>query len=279
MLAVIFTYNRPVLLRRAILSIPHGVECIIFDNGAEFSVLDVLREVGRSYQVVRHPRNINFDLFFLCAVQNLRERGARWCWFIGDDDYFTPESSVVFSADWSEARVIFTDWYCESLMERQREVYPRIAAKGDLELCYSTPRTLFLAKFLGGAFGCLISDVQSLSLEGAARWIGSHHLYSGIIWDTLAKDNSANCLYIKSPVYCRGDSVKTYNPNSVKLNYDFARMFRLFPSFFSREAAYVFFEDWIKKGCPPECREMSVAIATGQVEWIPDQIPAQASDI
>lgn len=256
MLICIFTYKRAEELKRAILSVPVGARLNIYDNGAEYDVEAIARECGRECQIYRTPHNLGFDRFFLLALHNLRERGERWCWFLGDDDFLIEESRLIMETDWSGARVVNVSWCPDFMLGRYREV---MGVPTELEFSKSTPRLFFKERFLGGAFGSFILDVSRLRLEYAERWVGSHHLYSGVLWDYLAGDNSADCVHVTTFGYGRGEGVKTYYSDDMELNVSFAKMFKLFPTYFSREAAYVFHEVWLKNGCPPHCRQAALA--------------------
>ncbi|WP_372400561.1 hypothetical protein ABMY26_36055 (plasmid) [Azospirillum sp. HJ39] len=237
------------------MSLPKDSECIVFDNGSDsFDPKETLSQCGRNIILYRVHHNMGIDGIFMEAINFLKNKNVGWAWFIGDDDFLIEESQFVFSKKWN-ANIVIVNSIGESQIEKYRD---SVGIQKEIEYIAATPKLFFRNFSLRMPFGSVILNVNNIELSNTERWNGTHHLYSGLLWDHLSNSAKDECVFIDTPAFCRGEGQQTWTSYKKEVYERIGIWFGLIPDAFRAEAETVFNRVWLPHNCPSQFRELAM---------------------
>ena len=210
------TYNRKSSLEAVLKSLlpqigGYEIPIYISDNNSEDSTSDMIRTFQKKYPFIFYKKQESNKGIDVNMLEVIKMATTKYAWWLGDDDVVLGNAvDEVFSLLEQNNKY---DFILLNGKLRSGNLTLRDTKNSIIEDC----KDLFRRYCFSIPFGTLIVDVEKLKKQDPSRFLGTFHVYSGLVWDYLAEEyienGRNNILLVSKPVVLLGggSELKTYS--------------------------------------------------------------------
>jgi glycosyltransferase involved in cell wall biosynthesis len=242
------TFNRAKYIKQSLdILIPeaevYNIAIYISNNASSDDTIQILLEYKYEYLFIKNQKtNIGIDKNMLEVIKLNK---AKYYWLIGDDDIIIPNSLGNLLKQINEKNpdiMIVNAFFISENLNKIDNSLLNI----NINEQYTDSRIFFAKYYDKTPCGVTIVKQDALSDNNIERYIGTSHLYSGLIYDYIAHKSSNVVIYAKQVIYLR-DCRKTWVDDSFEIFYTQGlNWFKLLPTYY----------DHIKKIKLQECNKI-----------------------
>lgn len=205
------------------LSISMNVEVCVSANKCSDSTHSFLKamecEYSDNFKVRYHDEILTIDQNMICAI-GLAD--ADYIFPLGDDDFISKESILsileLISCSCHDL-ILLSCIHTDSFLKRVRPHLPKNLSGAT----FTCPAVAFSQLWSFMPFGSFLFSSQCFDFSFSARYMGTSHAYSGVVWDSLAKKKA---LGMTTSIYCMSNETvllrgadKTWGSNKALILY------------------------------------------------------------